>query len=174
MSMKLALAMVGVAALTANVTAGPKDAWTHTLKDQKWTPLDAKAGDKGPQVAVVFGDPTAKGKPVGVLLKTAAGSRPGPHTHTSDDYVTVLQGTTHNYPAPGTDEGPALTVGGTWFQPGGKPHDNHCEDSSKDGCIIFVYMPNGFDMKPWVDPKAAKDVKKDPPKDVKKDAPKKP
>ena len=34
------------------------------------------------------------------------------------------------------------------MQPGGQVHDNDCEASSKDGCQIFVYMPNGFDFKP--------------------------
>jgi hypothetical protein len=159
--MKLALALTTVAFVGGIAAAGPKDATTAQLKDTKWTPLDPKLGDKGPQMSVQFGDPKKKG-PIGLLLKVPADGKPGPHTHTSDDYATVIQGTMHNFAAPGTDEGPGLTVGGQWFQPGGKAHDNHCEASSKDGCIIFVYMPNGFDMKPWTDPKAKKEEPKKP------------
>jgi hypothetical protein len=173
-SNKLVLALAGTAALLGGVAlAGPKEAAVTVAKDAKWVPIDPKAGDKGPMLAVLFGDPTKKA-PIGFLLKLPAGSKPGPHTHTSDDYGVVVQGKMHNYVAPGTDEGPTVEPGGYWFQPGGKPHDNHCEGPTD--CIISVYMPNGFDVKPWTapagkDPK--KDAPKDAPKDAKKDAPKK-
>jgi uncharacterized protein DUF4437 len=155
---KLALAVLGTAALATGALAGPKDAVSTPSKDQKWTPLDPKAGDKGPQVSVVFGDMKKKA-PIGFFLKIPKDFKPGPHTHASDDYAVVVSGKAHNFPAPGTDEGPAVDPGGSWFQPGGKPHDNHCEAGSE--CVIFVYMPNGFDIKPWTDPKAPK---KDEPK----------
>ena len=100
-----------------------------------------------------FGDPKKKG-PIGFLLKVPAGFKPGPHTHSSDDYAVIVQGAMHNFAQPGTDEGPAVGPGGTWFQPANKPHDNHCDGPGD--CIAFIYMPNGFDLKPWVDPKAAK------------------
>jgi len=128
-----------------SMAAGTKDPTLTALKDEKWTPIDAKAGDKGPQMAVVFGDPKAAGKPLGFLLKLPAGFKPGPHTHTSDDYAVVVQGSAHNF-VPGADEGAALTAGGTWFQPGKKVHDNHCD--SKEDCILFVYTPAGFDFVP--------------------------
>jgi hypothetical protein len=130
-----------------------KEGTTTQLKDAKWFPLDEKLGDKGPMVAIVFGDMKAKGKPIGFLLKTPPGALPGPHTHTSDDYAVVIQGTMHNFKAPGDDKGPGLTVGGHWYQPGGQAHDNWCEPSSKDGCITFIYMEKGFDFKPWTEPK---------------------
>jgi hypothetical protein len=65
-------------------------------------PLDPKdVAGKGPQMSVVFGD---KGKgPVGFLLKTAPGERPGSHTHSSDFYGVVIQGTVHNFAAGGPD-----------------------------------------------------------------------
>jgi hypothetical protein len=148
------LAAVLLATATA-LAGGGKEITTTLLKDLKWTPLDAKAGDKGPQVSVVVGDMKAKGKPIAFYLKVPPDGKPGPHTHTSDDYGVVVQGTFHNYKAPGTDEGAALTVGANWFQPGGQPHDNHCEASSKDGCIVYVYMEKGFDFKPWEEKKPA-------------------
>ncbi len=164
---KLALAVCGLAAVGGLVAAGPKDIVTTQNKDLKWTPLDPKdTAGKGPQVSVVFGDMKKKA-PIGFILKGPAGFKAGPHTHTSDDFATIIQGTVHNFKAPGTDEGPGLVPGGTWFQPAGQVHDNDCEASSKDGCQIFVYMPNGFDFKP-VAAAPAKDAPKDAPK---KDAP---
>jgi hypothetical protein len=152
---KLVLAAAGVAAIAGGIAFGGPPASLTQNKDLKWTPLDPKdTAMKGPKMAVVFGD--AKKGPVGFILNIPAGFKPGPHTHSSDDYATIIQGTVHNFKAPGTDTGPGLTAGGTWFQPAGEPHDNECEASSKDGCQIFVYMPKGFDFKPWTDPAAKK------------------
>jgi hypothetical protein len=155
MKKTLALALVGLFAAGGVTLAGPgKDIITTQNKDLKWAPLDPKDTEgKGPKIAVVFGDMKKKA-PIGFILNVPAGFKAGPHTHTSDDYATIIQGTVHNFKLPGTDEGPGITPGGTWFQPGGMPHDNECEPSSKDGCQIFVYMPNGFDFKPVAADKA--------------------
>src|SRR5688572_25707968 len=72
--------------------------------DVTFQPLDPKAGDKGPQIAVVFGDLQAKG-PLGILLKAPGGFSPGPHTHSSDDYAVGVRGTLHNFLA-NSDRGP--------------------------------------------------------------------
>lgn len=144
--MKTMLTMVMVAAATSAAMANPTASVSVPAKDTKWTPLDPKdTAGKGPATSVVFGD--MKKGPVGFFLKVPTGFRSGPHTHTSDDYAVIVQGTVHNF-KPGKDEGPAVTSGGSWFQPGGQVHDNHCEESSKDGCILFVYMDKGFDFKP--------------------------
>jgi quercetin dioxygenase-like cupin family protein len=154
----LALAFLGVAATVA--TAGPKEETWTKLADAKWTPLDPKdTAGKGPQFSVVFGDMKKKG-PIGFMLKMPPGFKAGPHTHTSDDYAMVIQGTVHNFKAPGTDTGPGLTAGGSWFQPAGQAHDNECEASSKDGCIVYIYMANGFDFKPWTEPAKKEPAKK--------------
>jgi quercetin dioxygenase-like cupin family protein len=110
----------------------------------KFTPLDPNDKEgKGAQTAVIFGD-FKKKAPVGFLLKVPPGGRPGPHTHTSDDYGVVIKGVGHNF-APG-DEGKGIASGGWWMQPGGMVHDNHCEEASE--CLFFVYMPHGFDFAP--------------------------
>jgi hypothetical protein len=163
--MKTTIALALIAAATTVASAGPKDnTWTQ-VKDAKWAPLDPsdKAG-KGPQFTVVFGDMTKK-EPIGVILKLPPGFKPGPHTHSSDDYAVVIQGTAHNFKSSAKDTkdtGPGLTPGGTWFQPKDAPHDNECDKASKDGCLVFVYMPNGFDFKPAGAP-AKKDEKPAPP-----------
>lgn len=156
--MKTTLALTLVAATATLASAAPKENTWTSIKDAKWSPLDPNDKEgKGPQMSPVFGD--MKKGPFGFLLKVPPGFKAGPHTHTSDDYAVVIQGTVHNFKAPGTDTGPGLTAGGSWFQPGGAAHDNECEASSKDGCIIFVYVAKGFDFKPWTDPKAKKDDK---------------
>jgi hypothetical protein len=111
--------------------------------DIKWSPLDPKAGDKGPQMTVVFGDP--KKGPVGVLVKFPPGAKPGPHTHSSDYWAVVVSGNEHDF-SPGAEEGKAIGPGGFWFQPAKMAHDNHCEDGAE--CVVFIYMPHAFDMKP--------------------------
>jgi hypothetical protein len=116
---------------------------TSITKQLSWIPLDAKAGAKGPQISVVFGDIKTKG-PIGFVLKTPPGFRPGPHTHTSDDYAVVIAGRMHNFQ--GKDEGAALAQGERWHQIGDETHDNYCEPGAE--CLVFVYMPNGFDFKP--------------------------
>jgi hypothetical protein len=156
---KLVLAASVLGAIAGGAAAGPaKDIVVTQNKDLKWTPLDPKdTAMKGPKFAVVFGDMKKKG-PVGFILNVPPGFKPGAHTHSSDDYATVIQGTVHNFKAggPDTGNGPGVTAGGTWFQPANQVHDNECEASSKDGCQIFVYMPNGFDFKPVVAAEAAK------------------
>jgi len=146
--MKTTMALLLVAAATTAAMANPTASVSTPAKDAKWTPLDPKdTAGKGPQVSVVFGE-MGKKEAFGFFLKTPAGFKPGPHTHTSDDYGVVVSGTWHNFKAPSKDEGPGLTAGGQWFQKGGEVHDNACDKSSKDGCLVFVYMPNGFDFTP--------------------------
>jgi hypothetical protein len=146
-----ALAAAGGFIAGVSAAAKAKEIVTTPAADQKWTPLDAKAGDKGPEMSVVFGDPKTKG-PIGFLLKVPAGFKPGPHTHTSDDYAVIISGSMHDFAA-GSDKvdvGKALGPGSTWFQPGKQVHDNLCDTGSE--CEFFVYMPNGFDMIPYKAP----------------------
>jgi len=105
----------------------------------------ARSNDaRGPQTATVFGD-FKKKAPLGFFLKVPAGFRPGPHTHSSDYQAVVVSGRVHNF-LPGGDEGTAADAGATWFQEGKALHDNHCESTSE--CVIFIYMPKGFDFLP--------------------------
>jgi quercetin dioxygenase-like cupin family protein len=120
-------------------------------EDVKFSPVDPNDKEgKGPQISVVFGDIKKKG-PAGFLLKLPAGYKPGPHTHSSDDYAVVVKGVVHNFPA-GGDTGEGVAAGGTWYQPANQPHDNWCEEGSD--CVLFVYVPKGFDVKPVKAPKA--------------------
>src|SRR5688572_20909237 len=78
--------------------AAKKEMVVTAAADVKFAPLDPKDTEgKGPQMAVLFGDPAKKGAPLGVLMKFPAGFTPGPHTHSSDDWAVVLKGTMHNF-----------------------------------------------------------------------------
>ena len=159
---KWAVVLVVVAALSfaggVYAAAAKKEMVVTPAADVKWAPLDPKQPE-GTQINVLFGDVAKKGA-VGVLLKIPAGASPGPHTHTSDDYAVVIKGTQHNFA--GDDEGPGLGAGSTWFQPGKQVHNNKCEAGGE--CIVFVYMPNGFDFKPAPEAKAGGDMKDKPAK----------
>jgi hypothetical protein len=112
--------------------------------DVRFQPINPNdTSGKGTQIAVLFGD-QGKG-PVGFLLQTQAGERPGPHTHSSDIYSVVVRGIGHTFLA-GAAEGPQLGPGSTSFTPAKVPHDNHCEDASE--CLFFEYAPNGLDFIP--------------------------
>jgi anti-sigma factor ChrR (cupin superfamily) len=156
--------LTGALAVTSTARADKpaKEIVVTPSADVKYMPLDPNDKEgKGPQISVVFGDMKKKGTPLGFFLKVPPGFKPGPHTHTSDDYAVVVQGAMHNFAA-GGDEGKAADVGGTWFQPGKVPHDNHC--ASTTPCVIFVYVPKGFDFLPVKAAGAEKAEKKAPEK----------
>lgn len=135
-------AALGLAAGAWAAHTNSKDISLTQPSEVKWTPMNPQAGDKGPQLAVVFGDPS-KG-PFGALMKFPAGMRPGPHIHTSDYWGVVISGAMADF-APG-DEGKAVAAGGYYFQPAKVPHDNHCVEGAD--CVLFVYMPHALDSKP--------------------------
>jgi hypothetical protein len=165
----VSLASAGVGLAGGVFAAKSKEIVVTPAADVKFQPLDpADKEGKGPQIAVVFGDIKKKGTPLGFLFKAPANFKPGPHSHTSDDYAVIVKGTLHNF-APG-DEGKGLTPGGTWYQPGKVVHDNHCEAGSE--CVAFVYTPNGFDFIPAKVEGAKAETKGDAKPAAKADAPK--
>jgi hypothetical protein len=144
-SMKVSAVVLAMAAVSFSLGAWAAHAKEIVLTppaEVKWGPMDAKAGDKGPQIAVVFGDP--KKGPFGALLKFPPGTRPGPHIHTSDYYGVIISGAMANF-APGGQDKPVVP-GGYYFQPGKVPHDNHCAEGAE--CVMFMYMPGALDFKP--------------------------
>lgn len=113
--------------------------------DVKYSPIDPNAGDKGPQRAVAYGD-LNKAETIGFFLKIPPGFKPGPHTHSSDDYAVGISGSMHNFAAGSPNMGPSIGTGGMWYQPANVPHDNSCEGSAP--CIFFLHLPGGADFIP--------------------------
>jgi hypothetical protein len=155
-----AISFVAVASFAAGAvwgqSAAKREPVITLLADVKWQPLDPNAGAAGPQAAVVFGDMKKKA-PIGLLFKVPGGDggEAGLHTHSSDFYGVSIAGSFHNW-AEGQPEGPAITSGGFWMQPGKGVHNNSCDTKE---CIAFTYFPKGFDQQPA---KAAPPAKKTP------------
>ena len=100
---------------------------------------------KGPQAAIVSGDP--KTGPVAFFLRTK-GKAPT-HWHTSDYWVVVLKGEVKHW-LPGKEKDAKVLKAGTfWFQPGGDEKTAHNDEClTADGCESFLVMPKGLDFFP--------------------------
>jgi len=111
------------------------------FQDAKFIPLDPTRPD-GPQLAVLWGDPT-KG-PSAMLLKLKKGGG-RLHFHTSDYHLVQLQGTMKHW-AEGVQETDAqpLGPGSYWFQPGNQAHGDAC---MTDECLMFVNWAGKRDSK---------------------------
>src|SRR5262245_55092851 len=106
-------------------------------------PLDPKLGDKGPQFAVISGDP--KTGPTAGLLKLGKGASPI-HYHSSDYYAVTVEGQTRHW-LPGKEaDSKASGPGTAWFQPGGSAATAHGDECVSDSCTVFIYMPGKFDL----------------------------
>jgi quercetin dioxygenase-like cupin family protein len=116
---KLVLAALLVAGLP--FAASAMDV-TPDPSNTKWGPAPA-ALPPGAQLAVISGDPGAKG-PYVVRAKFPAGYAVPPHTHPADENVTVLSGTLHF--AMGTtldkSKGDAIKAGGFFRAEQGMQH----------------------------------------------------
>ena len=82
----------GVAAQSAKMASGHEKMAAHAPKgDYKWGPAPA-VFPAGAQLAVLAGDPGKAGEYT-VRLRMPSGYRIAPHTHPTDENVTVIQGT---------------------------------------------------------------------------------
>lgn len=110
-------------------------------KDMKFAALDPSAGDKGPSIAVVWGDNQSAAH--GTMWKLPAGMTSPAHTHTSDYHAVVVKGTVMNHTP--DDKSPKEMGPGTYFmQPGGVAHITACKAGSE--CLMYSYMTGKFDF----------------------------
>lgn len=124
----------------------------HLMKmaDLKWGPFDP-SNPKGPEIAVVHGDPTKEA--AAFFLRLQPGSTPGLHSHTADYHAFVISGAPRHW-IPSTDaKTKPLSPGGYWFQPGGQPHGDEC--TGKEACVVFLAFAGAVDFTPT--PKAKPD-----------------
>jgi quercetin dioxygenase-like cupin family protein len=102
-------------------------------------------GNAGPAMAVVFGEPGVLGKPFGGLFRVPAGGLSPLHTHTSEYWAVMLDGTESGRVL--TEDAPvAVPAGSFWFQPKEAVHVNECLSDAP--CTFFVYFPDGMDYLP--------------------------
>jgi quercetin dioxygenase-like cupin family protein len=123
--------------------------------DLKWGDGPA-ALPAGAKMAVLNGDPKTAGM-FTVRLKFPTGFKIQPHTHPTDEHVTVLSGTLAMGKGPQFDETAAheMTAGAFSVMPTGTEHFAFC----KSECIVQVHAMGPFEVKyvnPADDPRAAK------------------
>jgi len=146
-SSTLLLALCG-AAFAKGAPAAPT---AMPMADVKWVDL---MGPGGPQMAVLWGDPT-KGGESGFLLKLPAGMVSPPHSHTNPYWAVTIQGSMSHWLAEGGSEADAkqLPAGGFEMMPGKVKHISKCAAGAD--CIMAVRMNGKFDFKAVEQPKAA-------------------
>jgi hypothetical protein len=89
--------------------------------------------DKGPQMAVLWGDPGTG--PNGWLIKLKGGSPGSHHTHTGTYSGVTLAGAPSHF-MDGQKKGTPLAAPAFWTMPGGVPHTSQC--LGKDDCVALI------------------------------------
>ncbi|MBA3819783.1 MAG: DUF4437 domain-containing protein [Deltaproteobacteria bacterium] len=149
-----AVAVVADAAPEPDAAEAPpaKAIVTMLPADMKWAPLDEKAGDKGPMMAAVWGDPMKE--PNGMFLKLPAGSQGMWHSHTGDYHGVTISGGP-NHLQDGETKAKPLLAPSYWFEPKGTSHNSQC--LGKEPCVVFIQFNEGpFDFAPAESKKGAK------------------
>ena len=85
----------------------------------------------------LWGVPREQGE-AGTLLRTPAGFRSGPHSHTADYWAVVIQGSwEHWVPSTGEGLGLRLDPGAHWTQVKTQLHEDACVSDTP--CVILLY-----------------------------------
>ncbi|MEW6736169.1 MAG: cupin domain-containing protein, partial [Acidobacteriota bacterium] len=131
------LLVVGIVCALAGFAAGvfadaKKQMVVMPFQDAKFVPIDPKQPD-GPQLAVLWGDPTKEPSAMLLKFKKSSGRL---HFHTSDYHLVLLQGIM-KHTAEGEQEADVkpLGPGSYWFQPGNQAHTDSC---LSDECLMFI------------------------------------
>ncbi|MEP6835215.1 MAG: cupin domain-containing protein [Gemmatimonas sp.] len=88
----LVVGAISVACSSVTKTVEPIDADRASSPPITWGPAPA-VFEPGAEMAVVQGDPSKAGEPFTVRLRMPNGYRIAPHTHPTDENVTVISGT---------------------------------------------------------------------------------
>ena len=139
-----ALLAIGGTAAQAEEVKVPAPVIT-SAQDAQWFPMIPEMGETGPAMAVVFGEPGVLGKPFGGLFRVPSGGLSPLHTHSSEYWAVMLEGT-ESARILTEDEAMPIAPGSYWFQPGEAVHVNEC--LSEEDCVFFGYFPNGLDYLP--------------------------
>jgi len=136
----LLLAVGGLSSVAAAKGKG-KEAVIWPVADIKWEPY---APGVPLQVGQLWGDRN-KGKH-GMFLKLPAGFESGVHSHTTDYYAVLVQGTWVHTVEGDTSPPKELAVGSYVMQPGKQNHNDVCK--SKTDCVIFIFQEAKGDFIP--------------------------
>lgn len=170
----LLFSIVFVATLSFMIAAEPKESSKPASKETSkspaaampehkiLTPADLKWGDAPPglppggKMAVLAGDPTKKG-PFTVRLQAPDGYKVMPHTHPTDENITIISGTLHMGTGDKFDESATheLTAGSFATMPTGTKHFVWTTGET----IVQIHSIGPFEIKyvnPADDPRNAK------------------
>lgn len=102
-----------------------------------WKPLVPELGDKGPQLASLWGDMTTG--PSGFFIKLPPGDKGTLHTHSHDYHGIAIAG--GNASSQQGNPVKPVAPGTYWLQPAGAAHTNACTGS--EPCIGFAQFTDG-------------------------------
>lgn len=122
-------------------TAG-RASTTVTLAEHEWRPVDP-SNPHGPRMATLWGDPASG--PYGALLRVPAGFESPMHSHSSDERVVVIQGTSiHWTEDESRDSAQRLAAGSYMTMPAGVNHVSAGDPDQE--CIEFITQEGRFDF----------------------------
>lgn len=122
--------------------AVPQHATTVRLADVEWQPLEPGTPE-GTQIAALWGDPMTG--PYGALLRVPAGFESPMHTHSSDERVVVLKGSSiHWTEHESRDTAPRVAAGDHMMMPAGVKHVSAA--TPDEDCVEFITQDGRFDF----------------------------
>ncbi len=99
--------------------------------------------DKGPEIAVVHGNPMEGAS--AFFLKVPAKGKAGVHTHTASYRALVVSGSPKHW-LPGERRVKPLSSGSFWLQPGDQAHGDSCD--GPEPCVFFIISEGKWDFAP--------------------------
>jgi quercetin dioxygenase-like cupin family protein len=138
-----AFALVSTLGFSGGVAvAQGKQEITVPAADLKWAALVPGSPVK---MSVLWGD--YKKGPFGMLLKQPGGSESGMHTHASDYYAVLVQGTWIHTVEGDSSAPKELTPGSYVMQPAQQFHNDKCK--GPEDCIVYIYQLGKADFIPF-------------------------
>jgi hypothetical protein len=138
------------AAKPAGDKAGGSAKRTYKLTPADQVQFKDVEGMKGIQAAQLWGNMSKDGD-WGAILKFAAGTDVGWHTHTSHIHLVMISGTLNIQPEGG--EATDLKAGAYADDPGKVKHRTMCKEG--EDCVFFLHMAKKFDFIKAKEPGAA-------------------
>jgi quercetin dioxygenase-like cupin family protein len=130
-----------VACATSSHSPATHPMVVKSIEDVTFSPAIPNLPD-GPQLAVLWGDPSTG--PSAMLLTLKRGALPL-HTHTSDYHLVVLRGKMKHWGVGQTEaDAKPLGPGSYWFQPGNIVHGDACLDEE---CLVHIVWSGKRDGK---------------------------
>lgn len=113
------------------------------MGEHEWQMLDP-TNPGGPQIAALWGDPTAGA--YGALLRFPAGFASPMHRHSAGEHTVTMQGTAlHWTETEPRADAKKMTPGSYTFMPGGVNHVSACAADGPE-CISFLTQAEKFDF----------------------------